>query len=180
MSNIRWEPRPSTGLGPGVIKFNDANAVMLRIIAQRVDEPTGRALADHTRALHKAMTENREQSMKEAAALRDIANQLVTKFASHQFGQDDMRALLTGVVNEGLAKHEYVDYAAAEQATMALSSIIAAMKNIGIYNDAQYKQANNALGKLYDAVAKDEEYKSATFVAALRDFQQGLPAPPAQ
>jgi hypothetical protein len=180
MSNIRWEPRPSTGLGPGVIKFNDANAVMLRVIAQRIDEPTGRALADHTRALHKAMTENREQSMKEAAALRDISNQLVAKFAAHQFGQEDMRALLVGVVNEGLTKHEYVDYAAAEQATMALSSIIAAMKNVGAYNDAQFKQANGALGKLYDAVAKDEEYKSATFLAALRDFQQGLPAAAAQ
>jgi cytochrome c554/c'-like protein len=176
MSNIRWEPRASTGLGPGVVKFNDANALMLRVIAQRIDEPAGRALADHTRAMHKAMTENREQSMKEAAALRDVANQLVTKFASHQFGQDDMRALLTGVVNEGLIRHEYVEYAAAEQATMALSSIINAMKNMGAYNDAQFKQANSALGKLYDAVAKDEEYKSATFLAALRDFQQGLPA----
>jgi hypothetical protein len=122
------------------------------------------------------MTENREQSMKEAAALRDVANQLVAKFASYQFGPDDMRALLTGVVNEGLNRREYVEYAAAEQATMALSSIINAMKNTGLYNENQFKQANTALGKLYDAVAKDEEYKSVTFVAALRDFQQGLPA----
>jgi cytochrome P450 len=167
-------------LGPGIIKFNDANAVMLRVIAQHVDEPTGRALAERTRALHKAMTESREQSLREAAAIRDIANQLVDKFAAHQFSRDDMRALLTGVISEGLNKREYVDYSAAEQATMALSSIVNALKNTGAYDDAQFKQANTALGKLYDAVAKDEEYKSATFVAALRDFQQSVPAPASQ
>ncbi len=176
MSNVRWEPRASTGLGPGVPVFNDANALMLRIIAERVDPPLGRALGEHMLTLHRAMTENRANSLRAAAQIRDIANQLVGKFAGHAFGRDDVRALATGVINDGLAKNDYIEYAAAEQATMALSSIITTMKNIGSLNEQQFKSVGAALNKLYDAVAKDEEYRAPTFAAALRDFNQSLPS----
>lgn len=175
MSNVRWEPRPATGLGPGVVKFNDANAVMLRVIAGRVDPGLGRALAEHTLGLHKAMNESREKAMQQAGALRDAAGQLVQKFAQHKFAPDDIRALLDGIVVEGLDKREYVDYSAAEQATMALSALISEMKTTGGWADAQHKQASDALGKLYEAVAKDEEYRSANFVAALQSFREALP-----
>ena len=175
MSNLRWEPRASTGLGPGVPVFNDANALMLRVIAERIDPALGRALGEHMLAFHKAMTESRDRSLHEAAPIRDIANQLVAKFAGHEFGRDDVRALATGVINDGLAKNDYVEYAAAEQATMALSSIVAAMRHLGMLTEPQFKLVNGALDKLYDAVAKDEEYRSATYAAALRDFNQALP-----
>jgi hypothetical protein len=176
MSNVRWEPRESTGLGPGVPVFNDANALMLRIIAARVDPGLGRALGERMLALHRAMTENRQSSLREAAQIRDIANQLVAKFAGHGFGRDDVRALAAGVINDGLAKNDYIEYAAAEQATMALSAIITTMRNLGILTEPQFKVANAALNKLYDAVAKDEEYRAPTFAAALRDFNQALPS----
>jgi len=175
MSNLRWEPRASTGLGPGVPVFNDANALMLRVIAERIDPALGRALGEHMLAFHKAMTESRDRSLHEAAPIRDIANQLVARFAGHEFGRDDVRALATGVINDGLAKNDYIEYAAAEQATMALSSIVAAMRHLGMLTEPQFKLVNGALDKLYDAVAKDEEYRSATYAAALRDFNQALP-----
>lgn len=178
MSNVRWEPRASTGLGPGVIKFNDANALMLRVIAERMDPGAGKALGEHMLALHKAMTESRQKSMAEAQQVRDIAKSLVDKFASHDFSREDVRSLAVAVVNDGLNKNDYVDYAAAEQATMALSSIINAMKNLGMVTDAQFKASNTSLNKLYDATAKDEEYRPGTFLAALREFQQTIP--PAQ
>jgi len=86
-----------------------------------------------------------------------------------------VRALATGVINDGLNKNDFVEYAAAEQATMALSAIINAMRNTGMLNETQFKSVNGALSKLYDAVAKDEEYKPQTFAAALREFSQALP-----
>jgi uncharacterized protein YfkK (UPF0435 family) len=49
------------------------------------------------------------------------------------------------------------------------------MRNVGLLTEQQYKSVNGALNKLYDAVAKDEEYKPQTFAAALRDFNQALP-----
>jgi hypothetical protein len=175
MSNVRWEPRASTGLGPGSLKFNDANALMLRVLAERIDPTTARALSEHMLALHRAITESRSQALTEARQIREIAANLTQKFAAHNFGGEDVRALANGIIRAGIMQHDYTDYAGAEQATMALSSIVAAMKNMNLLNEQQYKTVNSALGKLYDAVDKDEQYKSSTFVAALRDFQQSLP-----
>jgi hypothetical protein len=176
MSNVRWEPRASTGLGPGVVKFNDANALMLRIIAERLDPGLGRTLGERMLAFHKAMTGSRADSLREAGQIRDLANQLVTRFASHGFGRDDVRALATGVISDGLNKNDFIEYAAAEQATMALSSIINTMRNTGMLNEAQFKSVNESLNKLYEATSKDEAFKATTFAGALRDFSQALPA----
>ena len=175
MSNIRWEPRPSTQQPPGVVKFNDSNAVMLRIAASRVDAGLGRSLAENTTALHRAMQESRDRALQRAQAIRDIANQLAERFAKHQFKPEDVRALMDGVIVEGLERREYVDYAAAEQATMALSALINEMKSTGGWNDGQHKQAQTALNRLYEAVSKDEQYRSSNFVGALRGFREAVP-----
>jgi hypothetical protein len=176
ISNLRWEPRASTGLGPGIVPFNDSNALMLRIIADRLEPALGRALGERMLAFFHATTENRDQSLAQAKEIKAIADQLVDKFKSHDFGRDDIRALAIGVINDGLDHKDYVEYSAAEQATMALSSIVSAMRNVGMLTEPQFKTVNAALDKLYDAVAKDEEYRAPTFVAALRDFNQALPS----
>jgi hypothetical protein len=148
---------------------------MLRVAASRVDAGLGRSLAENTTALHRAMQESRERALQRAQAIRDIANQLAERFAKHQFGREDVRALMDGIIVEGLERREYVDYAAAEQATMALSALTNEMKSSGAWNDAQHKQAATALNRLYDAVSKDEQYRSSNFVAALRGFREAVP-----
>jgi hypothetical protein len=175
MSNLRYEPRQSAPLPPGSVKFNDSNAIMLRIAASRVDQGLARSLAENTAALHRAMQESRDRALQRAQAVRDIANQLAQRFAQHQFKPEDTRALMDGVIVEGLERREYVDYAAAEQATMALSALINEMKSSGGWNDGQHKQAQTALNRLYEAVSKDEQYRSSNFVAALRGFREAVP-----
>lgn len=174
MSNVRWEPRATVGLPPGVPRLNDSNLVMLRIIAQRVD----RALADRMRqqalALHKASTQGNEATVVAARALRETTNGLAQRFAAHSFGREDMQALLAGVVSAG-KQGEYIDYAGAEQATMAIGAIITAMKAAGVVDEASFKAMRNALDKLYEATAKDEEYKPRVYVAALQAFEQAIP-----
>ncbi len=174
MSPPRWEPRASTGLGPGMVKFNDANVLMLKIIAQRLAPERARELGEHMLAFHRAMTENRDKSLREAAEIGRIADQLVDTFAQHRFERDDVRALAGGVIDDGLTKRDYIDYAAAEQATMALSAIINAMRATGTLNDQQFKTAYASLNKLYDTVAKDAEYRPDAFIQALRDVSQTL------
>ena len=80
----------------------------------------------------------------------------------------------SGVLADG-RKGEYVEYAAAEQATMAISAIINAMGNAGYIDGGQLDAMNKAAEGLYDAVAKDEEYKPQGFVAALTKFQASVP-----
>ncbi len=63
----------------------------------------------------------------------------------------------------------------AEQATMALSAIVDAMFRSGDIDKGQFDAMNAALAKCYAAVEKDEEYKPATFVAALNAFKAAVP-----
>ena len=174
MSNIRWEPRAGTGLGPGIVRINDANLVMLRIIAGHMDEALGSSLRQHTLALHDASTQGHEATVAAAGELQAVLSGLVERLAGHEFGGDSMQALLVGVIAEGLSG-EYVDYAAAEQATMALASILSAMRSAGVVDEGQYNAMNEALNGLFDAVAKDEEYRPPAYVEALRAFEATIP-----
>jgi len=171
MSNLRWAQRGSVGLPPGVPRLSDSNLIMLRIIAEKVAPQQGQALRERGLALHKASIQGTDATVAAAKAVKDIADQLVPIFAAKKFAKEDMQALMQGVLAEGLQKGEFVDYAAAEQATMALQSIIAAMKQQKFIEQAQADSMSKALEKLLTATAKDEEYKPDVFRAALQEFQ---------
>ena len=175
MSNPRWEARDSIGLGPGIPRISDANMLMLRVISDQVDQALGSEFTQRTLALHKSTRAGTYGEMLDAAkALKKVLGKLMNKFANHEFGKDDTRALLAGVVADGL-KGEYRDYPGAEQATMALSAIVEAMRQSGDIDSAQYEALNAVLDQAYAAVAKDEEYKSAVFIAALTQFKSAMP-----
>ena len=175
MSNLRWEARDSVGLGPGIPRISDANMLMLRVISKQVDEALGNEFAQRSVALHKSTRQGSYGEMLDAAkALKKVVNKLMEKFADHSFGKSDMQALLSGVVASGLAG-EYQDYPGAEQATMALGAIVDAMFQSGVIDSGQFNALNTALEQCYAAVEKDEEYTSATFVAALNQFKAAMP-----
>ena len=176
MSDLRWTARPSIGLGPGVVKLNDSNAIMLRIIAARVAPDAARRLADSMKAMHFAIGESRDETRRIAAEVLGVARQLRDAFARHDFGRADMQALLAGVVANGDAQ-EYVDFAAAEQATMAISSIVNAMKSFGHVADEGFAAMNQALQKLLAVVQKDEEFRAPAFRVALKEFEKTIATP---
>jgi Cytochrome c554 and c-prime len=174
MSQIRWRPRKSTGLGPGSVKLYDANAVMLRVIAARVAPATAKALGEHMLALHHATTVNWDMVTREAREVRHLAMELVQTLSSHDFTRDDMKALAEGVIVIGLTGDD-TDYSGAEQATMALGSIVSAMKMSGYLTTEQTKSMNDALTALDKSIADNATYQPAAFVKALKDFQKTIP-----
>lgn len=174
MSNLRWQARASTGLGPGIPRVSDSNLIMLRVITTHIEPETGKLLRERSLALHRASTEGSDAMVAAAKSLKEIADKLVGVFARHNFGKTEIQALMNGLITEGLAG-EFVDYAAAEQTTMAMSSLISAMQQTGMINEAQVKAMNTALEKLYAAVAKDEEYTPVSFTTALQEFQAAAP-----
>ena len=174
MSNLRWQKRDSSPLGPGIVRINDSNMIMLRVIASHVDSALGNALKVQTTKLHTASTQGAEATVSAAKEMLDTVGKLIDKFAAHNFAKKDMQALLNGVIQEGL-KGEFVDYATAEQATMAMGSIINAMRSAKIISDAQYKTIGDALNGAYDATAKDEAYKPNVFVETLRTIAAATP-----
>jgi hypothetical protein len=175
MSELRWQPRPSAALPPGLPPLNDANAIMLRVIAARVAPATAKPLGDRIMALHRASTQSWAAVQREARELRQSASELVPMVAQHQFGRDDMYALADGIVAAGLDR-DAADYPGAEQATMALASIVSAMRANGYASETQTRAMTTALSGLYEALAKDDTYRPEAFVAGLRDFHKTLAA----
>jgi hypothetical protein len=175
MSEPRWQPSVSSGgVGPGVVMFNDANALMLRFLAERVDPALGRALGEAMQGLRRSVVENRDASLRQAARLRDLSQQLIDKLAGREFGPEDVRALAAAIVNAGIDRNEYTEHAAAEQATQALDALSRAMRDLGALSDAQARSASAALMKLSEATAREGAFQPAVFVAALREYKQRM------
>lgn len=178
MNELQWRARADTGLGPGRLRLYDASAVMLQLVAARVAPNQAAALATHLLALHRATVaaspDYWKQVQHEAAALRQVAEALIPVLTQHDFGRDDALALGKAVVAAGTGGTD-VDYSAAQQETMALESVVAAMKALGYADPQQAKALNAALDGLYSAVASNHPYDPDRFVAALRAVGAHLP-----
>ena len=170
MSDIRWSPR--TGASPGRIRLNDSNFLMLRQIARRtLAAPAAEAFEQRIRSLHRAVAGDGGDPQEAARAMRLTLDELVRTLARHRFTTADLQGMLAGLVEDGLAS-QYRDYAGAEQATMAIGSLLAFhVKSGGV---RQVRAANAALDRLHEAVRDDEKYRAERFEAALRELRRVL------
>jgi hypothetical protein len=127
-----------TGLDPGSVKFNDANAVMLRVAATRVAPGLAKSLDDHMLALDRATQSDWGTVQSEARTVRDIALSLETALAQHEYSPADMRALADALIALGTTDQAFSHD---EQICMALQSIVAGLKS---YPDLPHLQAITA------------------------------------
>jgi hypothetical protein len=174
MSNKRWQPRVGTQLPPGIVRLNDSNMIMLRIIAKHFDTEMGDKLMSQTIALHAASTKGADATVEAAKALSATTDQIIDLLTARMFEPKDIEALAFGIVQEGMAG-EFADYAAAEQATMALASVIETMKIAKLIDEERLGQLEAAIESCYAAVEKDELYRPEVYVEALKEFASILP-----
>jgi len=174
MRDKRWQPQPLVGLGPGRVRLNDAHFLMLRHIVTRVEPALGAQLAQQIRTLHQATTASHQATRAQAMSLRAHVDSLGPRIAAHDFTATEMRGMLDAIIMEG-QRGEDQDYVAAEQATMAIATLTAALENAGALSHAQTQSINQALAPLYDAVQHDEHYRPAQFSQALRTVRAALP-----
>ncbi len=169
MSDRRWTPRVP-GLGPGVVRINDSNMLMVRQISRVVDAPLGARIAATMNKLQQSVSSGND-ALAQAHALKQDMQTLIPVLDAHQFTDADMRGILSGLVNEGL-NGQYHDYAGAEQATMAIGSVANFMYQRGMLKSA--RSVNSGLDALQKSVANDERYSPAQFQAALRNFRAAV------
>jgi hypothetical protein len=163
MSDVRWSPR--TGASPGRIRLNDANLLMLRQIVRRsLSEAQSRAFDDRVAELHRALAGDGGDAPAAAAALRDAIDDVVRPLQFRRFTPADLRAMLDGLVADGL-DGRYRDYAGAEQATMAIASLLDFLVKRGAVRDV--RAANRALDGVYETVKNDETYRPERFRESL-------------
>jgi hypothetical protein len=166
MSDRRWAPR-TPGLGPGAVRLNDSNMLMVREIARVVDAPLGARIAATMVKLQQAVSSGSD-ALGQAQALKVDMAVLIPRLQAHTFTEADLRGILNGLINDGL-NGQFRDYAGAEQATMAIGSVASFMFERGILKSA--RNINGGLAALQKSVANDEHYSPAQFQAALRNFR---------
>ena len=162
MSNVRWTPRQ--GVGPGRIRFNDANLLMVRQIVRQVLPAEEKEYNEQVAALYKAVAGEGGDTKDAATKLRAGLDRVVAKLAEKSFDGKDLRGILSGLVGDGLAG-EYSDYAGAEQATMAIGSVLNFLAKRGELK--QIRSANAALDRLHAELRNDETFRPEKFRAAL-------------
>jgi Cytochrome c554 and c-prime len=164
--------RPTTtGLGPGTVKFNDANEVMLKVAASRVAPAVANALSEHMLALHKATIDDWSAVQHEAQAVRDAAQSLVGEFAHHNFSGDDMRAMADALF--ALAQTD-AQFSHDEQITMALEALTTGLKASGDISDRQAQSVDAAMKAVYAAFPNDKSVNQDAFLKALKGLQQAM------
>ena len=167
MSDKRWAPRVP-GVGPGMVRLNDSSMLMVRQIAKVVDPAFGARVAETMNRLQQAAAGRGGDPAALARQLKGEMNELVARLSTRSFAEPEMRAVLAGLVDDGL-NGQYRDYAAAEQATMAIGSVANFMFQRGALKSAA--GVNSGLAGLQSAVSNDERYQPAQFQTALRNFR---------
>ena len=164
-------PRPnSIGMGPGTVKFDDANALMLCIAAAHLAPGASKAISERTVALDHATMELWPAAEQEAHSLGKIASELAPALADHDFTPEGMRAAIGGLIALGLADEDF-SYSHAEQTTMALEALLSGLQSAGVIGGTQIQSIKSAMAGLYEALATPPTFQPGPYIKALRDFR---------
>jgi hypothetical protein len=171
MDGGKWAPRQGTGLGPGVVRLNDANLVMFRHVLSVVDSAAAQRVASQTRELHRATTVSREATLTASRRLRDELSGLLPRVAAHGFGAESLGSILDSLLGDA-DRGEFRDFAAAEQAAMAASSVVVAFETAKALDTAQAEALKAKVDAVYARVEDENRFDMGAFVAALRDLRR--------
>lgn len=161
MSDKRWQPRQ--GVGPGRIRLNDSNLIMLRNIVKVVSPPDSAAFNAQILKVHRAIAgESVDDPLAETRKLSKLVDRQISLFEKRRFSTEDIRALLRNLIDEGVADG-YTDYAGAEQAYMAISSVGSYLQKSGGLGAESSRQLNLRLTAMQKILGNDENYMPATF-----------------
>lgn len=174
MSGKAWGPRQGTGLGPGVVRLNDANLLMFRHVLAAVDATAAKQAFDFNRRLHQATTVERDQTLAVARALREQLMQWRETTKATEFPAESLGVILGSLVVDA-ERGEFRDYAAAEQAAMAVQSVVVAFEGAGLLDDAAAKRLQDRVDALYATIENDERWSLAEFTEALRATRAAAP-----
>jgi Cytochrome c554 and c-prime len=172
MSDNRWKPKTAFGpsISPGLVRLNDSNMLMLRALAYGLDPALGERVTQQTRKLHRAIAGDGDAKV-EALALKTLANEVVPTIAARNIDVSTFRAAALRLTDDGLNGF-YTDYAAAEQASMAIGSLGSFLsKQGGVRSVSAF---NQAMKQLNSTLQNDERYKPAAFEARLRELRATL------
>jgi hypothetical protein len=106
--------------------------------------------------------------------VKALADESAQRIASTGVTSENLRAMALALVDDGIAG-AYADYAGAEQAAMALGSVVNTLHKLGQLKSAA--SLNQGLAHLRAGLVQDEAYKPADFQNRLRTFRPLVATP---
>lgn len=171
MSKIRWGARDSTGLGPGAVRLYDANFIMLQaLLLTEKDKQQVRRL---TRNLHQATTQGLTAFRQAIADYRNVLPELSESLHNKAFSDAEIRAVLANLIQAGV-DGEFRDYAAAEQAVMAVASLLSTLESRSGFSPKVEQAVSGRLDVLYGCVDDDEKYDYGCFSEGLKRLKSSI------
>ena len=172
MSEKKFSPR--LGTGPGRIRLNDSNLLMLRAIVRVVDPASAETFNRQVALLHQSVSgdaaANGADPLAVAKKLSATIGQQINRFEKTDFNVAMLRNVLRALVDDASANN-YSDYAGAEQAYMSISSLASSLAKQGGLKSAG--DVNNRLSAMRKTLANEEKYRPDSFrsdLASLRNL----------
>ena len=175
MTDARWKPHTSFGrnLGPGLVRLNDSSMLMLQLILRQAAPANADSFKQAVALLNQAVAGQGDMAGT-AAAVKEQAQSAAAIIASKGLSNEQLRRMALSLVDDGVAGG-YADYAGAEQAAMALGSVVNTMNQLGQVKSVA--ALNAGLANLRAGLKNDETYKSTEFAVRLSDFRTLVATP---
>jgi hypothetical protein len=164
MKTVQWRALPRHGgAGPGVPFLSDGSFVMILALARTLDEPLAENIEGAMTALHIAGAAS-------VADIRSAAADLDAGFArlQRQISETDLRRRKQQILRQILASGaaaQFIDYASAEQAFMAVQMLVYELENADLEAE---------IGELADSLQNDERYRPAQFSRLLSKLDDSV------
>ncbi|MTV37665.1 multiheme c-type cytochrome [Duganella radicis] len=180
MSERKWTPR--LGVGPGRMRLNDSNLLMLRAIVRATDPAGANAFSAQVAQLHQAVAGNTASGtagrsadpLALASALSATIQRYIDKLEQQRFTPLMQRAVLLGLIDEA-RRQQFSDYAGAEQAYMAISSLSSSLAKQGALGGAAgVAEMNRKLAALRVSLANEDAFKPDVFASGLQGLSRTI------
>lgn len=173
--NWRPEVRPNPGRPqvPGVVKFNDANMIMLLAAAKEIAPEIAPEFDTEIKAFHASLSGSKRTTEDVNNSLISLTDDLIAATSKTNFSKTQTLNILDTVVEDALTRR-YTDYVAAEQAIMAVDTLLSSMIATNQVSNTEVEGLREEINKGYDAVENPNEYDQGQLTTALSSVQQRL------
>ncbi len=173
MNGQRWQKRESSDIGPGNIRLQESNILMMKHIAKVIDPSLASSLHTKTLNLHQASTQSIPSIVSAAKELKVLNRQLINKIASTSFSSAIINKVLSSIINDGI-KGNYFDYASAEQSLMAIEALATTLANARAIDFSSSSPLAKSIDKLYVLLVNDDNFSPSSFASELKQIQTNL------
>ena len=172
-----WRPevRPNPGRpqDPGLVKFNDANMIMLVAIAKEIAPHLVPKLNAEIIAFHASLSGGARSTSAVSKSLVGLTQELIVATENTDFSKSQTLGILDTVVEEALTRR-YTDYVAAEQAIMAVDTLLSSMIAANQIVPADVVDMRNVINNGYNAVESPNDYDQDQLTRALDALKRRL------